>query len=147
MKMIKSLSKSLMVAALGLAVITGTINLAPSAFASGGNGGGGGGSVQAPNFSGNWSGVIMTSFGTGAFTMHISQAQTSLSGSAHFGAPIFDATLKLAAMSLNGSQFSGFVSNGEGSLPITGTLSADGSTLIGTVVELGQTFTYVVSRN
>ena len=143
MKMIKSLTKSLMVAALGLAVITGTINLAPSAFASGG----GGGTVQAPNFSGNWSGVITTSFGTGAFTMRISQSQTSLTGSAHFGAPIFDATLKLAAMSLNGSQFSGFVSNGEGSLPITGMLSADGSTLIGTVVELGQTFTYVVTRN
>jgi hypothetical protein len=147
MKIIKSLTKSLMVAALGLAVITGTISLAPRAFASGGNGGGGGGTVQAPNFSGNWSGTISTSFGTGAFTMRISQSQTSLVGSAHFGAPIFDATLKLAAMSLNGSQFSGFVSNGEGSLPITGILSADGTTLIGTVAELGQTFTYVVTRN
>jgi len=146
MKIMKSLTKSLMVAALGSAAIMGTVNFASRAFASGGNSGGGG-TIQAPSFSGNWSGTISTSFGTGTFTMRISQSQTSLSGSAHFGAPIFDATLKLAAMSLNGSQFSGFVSNGEGSLPITGMLSADGSTLIGTVVELGQTFTYVVTRS
>jgi hypothetical protein len=144
-KINKSLIRSLLVAVLGLAVVTGTINLAPRALASGGNGGGG--TVQAPSFSGNWSGTVSTSFGTGSFTMRISQSQTSLSGSAHFGAPIFDATLKLVAVSLNGSQFSGFVSNGEGSLPITGALSADGTTLIGTVVELGQTFTYVVTRN
>ena len=92
-------------------------------FASGGSGGGGGG-VKVLNFSGNWSGSISTSFGTGAFTMKISESAGSLSGSVHFGAPIFDATLKLSAVTLDGIQFSGFVSNGEGSLPITGTLSA-----------------------
>src|SRR5690348_2008714 len=116
-----------------------------SALASGGSGGGGG--VKVLNFSGNWSGSISTSFGTGAFTLKISQSASSLSGSAHFGAPIFDATLKLSAVTLDGIQFSGFVSNGEGSLPITGTLSADGSQISGTVTQLGQVYTYIVFRN
>ena len=142
-----SITKTLTLALLGFALVAGTINIAPKALASGGNngGGGGGGSVQAPAFSGNWSGTVSTSFGTGAFTMRISQSGAGLSGSVHFGAPIFDATLKLTAVS-NGSQFGGFVSSGEGSLPITGTLSADGTMIAGTVIQLGQTYTFVVTR-
>lgn len=106
---------------------------------------GGGGTPTAP-FAGNWSGTITTSFGTGAFTMRISQSQTVLSGRAHFGAPIFDATLKLAGTSLDGKHFTGTVSNGEGTLPITGTLSADGKTMTGTVIQ-GQTYTFIVTKN
>jgi hypothetical protein len=142
----------------GAALITGlvtcivalslTLSLMPnSAFASGGSGGGGGGGVKVLNFSGNWSGSISTSFGAGAFTMKISQSGGSLSGSVHFGAPIFDSTLKLVGSTSDGIQFSGYVSNGEGSLPITGTLSADGSSMAGTVVQLGETYTYLVFRN
>lgn len=126
-------------------LITTTPN---AAFASGGTGGGGGGGgVKVVNLSGNWSGTISTSFGTGAFTMKISQSVGSLSGSAHFGAPIFDSTLKLTAGTVDGIHFSGSVFNGEGSLPITGTLSPDGSTISGTVVELGEIYTYLVFRN
>lgn len=115
----------------------------PHAFAQGGGGSGGGTTV---NFAGNWTGTISTSFGTGAFTMRISQSGSTLTGSAHFGAPIFDSTLKLAATLLNPTQFSGTVSNGEGSLPIVGTLSADGKTITGTVVQ-GETYTFVVTRS
>lgn len=112
----------------------------------GGSGGGGnGGGNPAPNFSGNWSGTITTSFGTGAFTMRISQSSSVISGSVHFGAPIFDATLKLVGTLMTASQFAGAVSNGEGSLPITGTLSADGKTITGTVIQ-GQVYTYTVTR-
>ncbi len=111
--------------------------------ASGGSGGGGGGSTTP--FSGNWNGAITTSFGTGAFNLKMSQSGTTLNGSAHFGAPIFDATLKLVAGTLNTSQFAGTVSSGEGSLPITGTLSPDGATITGTVTQ-GQVYTYVVTR-
>ena len=122
-------------------------------FASGGSGsggtgggGGGGGRVTTTTFSGNWSGTITTSFGTGAFTMGLSQSQTSVSGSAHFGAPIFDSTRKVTGTLLSATQFSGLVLSGEGSLPITGTLSADGSTITGTVTQ-GEVYTYVVKRN
>jgi len=53
-------------------IVALTLNLMPNAaHASGGAGGGGGGGVKILNFSGNWSGTISTSFGTGAFTMKI----------------------------------------------------------------------------
>ena len=78
---------------------------------------------------------MTTSFGTGLYTMRISQSGTALSGSAHFGATIFDSTLKLATNASSATQFSGFVSNGEGSLPITGTISADGTTISGMAVQ------------
>lgn len=117
--------------------------LSPAVKAQKGGGGGGGG--QTAPFSGNWSGTITTSFGTGAFTMRISQSSTALSGSVHFGAPIFDATLKLTGTATSASQFSGTVSNGEGSLPITGVLSPDGSTITGTVTQ-GEVYTYSVKR-
>lgn len=106
---------------------------------------GGGGGTPSAAFAGNWSGTITTSFGTGAYTMRISQSSGVLTGSAHFGAPIFDSTLKLAANLQSASQFSGLVSNGEGSLPITGTLSADGTSITGTVIQ-GQVYTYTVFR-
>jgi len=144
MRNISLVIRTLLTGILGLIVATSAVTVTPRAFASGGNGGGG---VKVVNFSGNWSGTITTSFGTGAFTMKISQSAGSLSGSVHFGAPIFDSTLKLAALTPDGVQFSGFVSNGEGSLPITGTLSADGSQLSGTVTQLGQIYTYIVIRN
>ena len=128
------------------ALVALTIGLMPGlASASGGSGSGGGGGIQTPTFSGNWSGTITTSFGTGAFTMGISQSATAVSGSAHFGAPIFDSTRKFTGTLLNASQFSGFVLSGEGSLPITGTLSADGTTITGTVTQ-GEVYTYVVKR-
>lgn len=129
-----------------LALIVGAFSVmtlvSPPAQASGGGGGGG---TQAASFSGNWSGTITTSFGTGAFTMRIAQSSTAVSGSVHFGAPIFDATLRLAGTVQNASQLSGTVSNGEGRLPITGTLSADGTTITGTVIQ-GQVYTYTVTR-
>lgn len=137
--------QTLLTGMLSLIVAVSVTTVAPRAFASGGGGGGGG--VKVVNFSGNWSGTITTPFGTGAFTMNISQSSGSLSGSVHFGAPIFDSTLKLAALTPDGIQFSGFVFNGEGSLPITGTLSADGSQISGTVTQLGKIYTYVVVRN
>jgi hypothetical protein len=145
----KQINKNGATLVVGLAtlLIALLITMAPNTtIASGGSGSGGGG-VKVVNFSGNWNGTISTSFGTGAFTMKISESVGSLSGSAHFGAPIFDSTLKLTAATLDDIHFSGIVLNGEGSLPITGTLSADGSTISGTVVELGETFTYLVFRN
>jgi hypothetical protein len=78
--------------------------------------------------------------------MGISQSQTALSGNVHFGAPIFDSTLKLTGSTVNATQFTGYVSNGEGSLPITGTLSPDGTTITGTVTQ-GEVYTYIVKRN
>ena len=145
MKSTSKLVRSLLMGMLGLLVAMSAMTTTPRALASGGGGGGGGG-IKALNFSGNWAGTIATSFGTGAFTMKISQSSGALSGSAHFGAPIFDSTLKLAGATLDGIQFNGFVSNGEGSLPITGTLSADGSSVNGTVTQLGQVYTYIVFR-
>ena len=130
----------------------GALNFAVPAMASVGSGGGGvgggggGGGTQTPTFSGNWSGTITTSFGTGAFTMGLSQSATGVSGSAHFGAPIFDSTRKITGTLLNSNQFSGSVLSGEGSLPITGTLSADGMTITGTVIQ-GEVYTFVVKRN
>ena len=112
--------------------------------ASGGISGGGGG-VQVPSVAGNWVGSISTPFGVGAFTLRLGVSGTTVSGSAHFGAPIFDSTLHLAGSLTSASQFSGVVYNGDGNLPITGTLSADGTTLSGTVVQ-GATYTYVVTR-
>lgn len=146
MKIMNRKIRSLITGVIGLTIALGSITANLPAFASGGSGGGGGG-VKVVNFSGNWSGTITTSFGTGAYTMKISQSAGSLSGSVHFGAPIFDSTLKLAAVTLDGVQFSGFVSNGEGSLPITGTLSPDGNTIAGTVTQLGEVYTYIVIRN
>jgi hypothetical protein len=148
MKLNKTSGASLLTAVMTLVIAFGISMMPGLTFASGGSGSGGGtGGVQTPNNAGNWTGTITTPFGTGAFTMRISQSGTSLSGSAHFGAPVFDATLKLAALTLDGVNFSGFVSSGEGSLPITGTLSADGTTITGTVTELQQVWTYVVTRN
>ena len=77
--------------------------------------------------------------------MRLSVSGTSVSGSAHFGAPIFDSTLRLTGFFVSPTQLSAQVFNGEGSLPVTGTLSADGSTMTGTVVQ-GATYTYVVTR-
>lgn len=147
MKQNKTYGASLLTTCLALLVAT-TVGLKPIlSFASGtGGGGGGGGGIQTATFSGNWSGTITTSFGTGAFTMGISQSATGVSGSAHFGAPIFDSTRKITGTLLNATQFSGFVSSGEGSLPITGMLSADGTTITGTVTQ-GEVYTFVVKRN
>ena len=77
--------------------------------------------------------------------MRISQSATNLSGSVHFGAPIFDSTLKLSGTTSSSTQFSGVVFNGEGSLPITGTMSADHTTITGTVTQ-GEVYTYTVTR-
>ena len=155
MKQIKTYGASFLTTCLAL-LVASTVGLTPIlSFASGtgggggsggSGGGGGGGGIQTLTFSGNWSGTITTSFGTGAFTMGISQSTTGVSGSVHFGAPIFDSTRKLTGTLLNATQFSGFVSSGEGSLPITGTLSADGTTITGTVTQ-GEVYTYVVKRN
>jgi hypothetical protein len=132
-----------------------TIGLIPvSTFASGGGGtgGGGGGGVTIPTLSGNWIGSALVtsptgSLGTTAFSLKLSVSSGSISGSAHFGLPIFDSTLKLSAMTLDGYSFSGFVFNGEGSLPISGVMSADGNTIAGTVIEGGLLVTYTVTRN
>ena len=131
---------------------TSTSPLGPTATANasggipgGGGTGGGGGGTQAASVAGNWAGTISTPFGVGAYTMRISVSGTSLSGSAHFGAPIFDSTLRLTGSLVSATQLTGFLSNGEGSLPLTGTLSADGTTMTGTVVQ-GATYTYVVTR-
>jgi hypothetical protein len=149
---IKTHGKTIMMSTLvALAIGISLINVPTPLVASGGtggsggSGGGGGGGSRAASFSGNWSGTITTTFGTGAFTMGISQSTTTVSGSVHFGAPIFDATLKLAGVLLDASDFLGAVSNGEGSLPITGVLSADGTTITGTVTQ-GQVYTYTVTR-
>lgn len=77
--------------------------------------------------------------------MAISQSQSTVSGSMHFGAPIFDSTRKLAGTMVTPKQFSGSVSNGQGSLPISAVLSADGTTITGTVIQ-GQVYTYTVTR-
>ena len=131
----------------GLYALTGicaALLLSPAVKAQKGGGGGGGGG-QATPFSGNWSGTVTTSFGTGAFTMRISQSSTALSGNVHFGAPIFDSTLKLTDTATSVSQFSGTVSNGEGSLPISGALSPDETTITGTVTQ-GEVYSYSVRR-
>jgi hypothetical protein len=105
----------------------------------------GGAAVPTPSLSGNWSGFVSTPFGTGAFSLGISQSQSSISGSAQFGAPIFDAKGKLTAAVLNGTHFSGYVSSGEGLSPITGSLSSDGTKLSGTVIQ-GVVYSYVANR-
>lgn len=145
---------SALIALCGLAACAdsapGTSPLGPTATANAsggipGGGGGGGGGTQAPSVAGNWAGTISTPFGVGAYTMRISVSGPSVSGSAHFGAPIFDSTLRLTGSLVSATQLTGFVSNGEGSLPLTGTLSADGTTMTGTVVQ-GATYTYIVTR-
>ena len=129
------------------------ISIAPTTVkASGGGGGGGGGGVTIPTLSGNWIGSALVtsstgSLGTTAFSLKLSVSSGSITGSAHFGLPIFDSTLKLSAMTLDGSSFSGFVFNGEGSLPISGVMSADGKTIAGTVIDGGLLVTYTVTRN
>lgn len=132
--------------ALGILLSNAPTPVAASGGSGSGGSGGGSGGGQVATFSGNWTGTITTSFGTGAFSMGISQSSTTVSGNVHFGAPIFDATRKLAGTLLTPSQFAGTVSNGEGSLPITGTLSADGKTITGTVTQ-GEVYTYTVTRN
>lgn len=70
MKTQKTGGVSLLTAVMTL-LIAFSVSMMPSlTFASGPGGGGGG--IQTPTFSGNWSGTITTSFGTGAFTMGIS---------------------------------------------------------------------------
>ena len=109
-------------------------------------GGGGGGGVQTPSMAGNWVGTISTPFGVGAFTLRLGVSGTSVSGSAHFGAPIFDATLSLVGSLTAPSQLSATLFNGEGSLPLTGTMSADGRTITGTVIQGPYTYNYLVTR-
>jgi hypothetical protein len=134
-----------------LAIGIGMINQPATALASGGGGGGGGG-VSTPTLSGNWIGSALvttpTGFsGTTAFSLKLSVSGSNVSGSAHFGLPIFDATLRLTASTPDGVQFSGFVFNGEGSLPISGVMSADGKTITGTVIDGAALVTYTVTRN
>ena len=90
-------------------------------------------------------GTITTPFGVSAFTLRLGVSGTSVTGSAHFGAPLFDSTLQLGASLLSPTTFAGRVGNGDGSLPITGTMSDDGTTISGSVVQ-GATWTYVVTR-
>ena len=136
-----------------LAIGIGMINQPTTALASGGGGGGGGGGgVSTPTLSGNWVGSALVdsptgSLGTTAFSLKLSVSGSNVSGSAHFGLPIFDATVKLATATPDGVHFSGFVFNGEGSLPISGVMSADGKTITGTVIDGGLLVTYTVTRN
>ena len=132
-----------------LAIGIGMINQPATALASGGGGGGG---VSTPTLSGNWVGSALVdsptgSLGTTAFSLKLSVSGSNVSGSAHFGLPIFDSTVKLTATTPDGVQFSGFVFNGEGSLPISGVMSADGKTIAGTVIDGGLLVTYTVTRN
>ena len=136
-----------------LAIGIGMINQPATALASGGGGGGGGGGgISTPTLSGNWVGSALVdsptgSLGTTAFSLKLSVSGSNVSGSAHFGLPIFDSTVKLTATTPDGVQFSGFVFNGEGSLPISGVMSADGKTITGTVIDGGLLVTYTVTRN
>jgi hypothetical protein len=122
---------------------------------SGGSGGGGGGGISTPTLSGNWVGSALVDFvdpssgslGSTAFSLSLSVSGSNISGSARFGLPVFDATLKLTAATPDGVHFSGFVFNGEGSLPISGVMSADGKTITGTVIDGGLLLTYTVTRN
>jgi hypothetical protein len=120
-----------------------------------GGSGGGGGAISTPTLSGNWVGSALVDFvdsssgslGSTAFSLSLSVSGSNISGSAHFGLPIFDSTLKLTATTPDGIHFSGFVFNGEGSLPISGVMSADGKTIFGTVIDGGLLLTYTVTRN
>jgi hypothetical protein len=118
----------------------------------GGSGSGGGGGISTSTLSGNWIGSALVtsstgSLGTTAFSLNLSASGSNISGSAHFGLPIFDSTLKLTATTPDGVGFSGFVFNGEGSLPISGVMSVDGKTITGTVIDGGLLLTYTVTRN
>jgi hypothetical protein len=147
----KGFTSSVAIVAIAIAILA--INIAPTTVkASGGSGGGGGGGVTITTLSGNWIGSALVtssteSLGTTAFSLKLSVSSGNITGSAHFGLPVFDSTLKLSAMTLDGLSFSGFVFNGEGSLPISGVMSADGRTIAGTVIEGGLLVTYTVTRN
>ncbi len=131
------------------AIVALTICAAPVPAAASGGGGGG---VSMPTLSGNWVGSALVTSSTGslgitAFSLKLSVSGSSISGSAHFGLPIFDATLKLTATTPDGLHFSGFVFNGEGSLPISGVMSADGKTIFGSIMDGGLLLTYTATRN
>jgi hypothetical protein len=140
------------VAMVAAAIALLAISIAPTTVKASGGSGGGGGGVTIPTLSGNWVGSALVtsstgSLGTTAFSLKLSVSSGNITGSAHFGLPLFDSTLKLSAVTLDGSSFSGFVFNGEGSLPISGVMSADGKTIAGTVIDGGLLVTYTVTRN
>jgi hypothetical protein len=122
------------------------------AFASGGTGGGGtGGGVVVPatGFGGSWSGTIGDpNFGTGLFTMQLSVVGTTVTGNLRAGAPIFDAGFNMSIGSLTSpTTMVGLIARSQGFIEVTGTLSADGSTITGIFYSNGPTsYPYTVSR-
>ena len=105
-------------------------------FASGGtgiSGGGGGVAVPATGFGGNWSGTITDpNVGTGLFTMKLSVVGTTVSGNLRAGAPIFDSGFNMSSGSLTSpTTFVGSIARSHGFIVVSGTLSADGTTITG----------------
>jgi|ERR1035437_2826833 hypothetical protein len=126
------------------------------AFASGGTGGGGGtggvgGGVVVPatGFGGNWSGTIGNpTVGFGLFTMKLSVVDTTVTGQMRTGAPIFDSGFNMSSGSLTSpTTMVGFIARSQGFIEVTGTLSADGTTITGIFYSNGPNFyPYTVTR-
>jgi hypothetical protein len=107
-----------------------------TARASGGpaaGGGGGGLVVPATGFAGNWSGTIVSpDLGAGLFTLQLSVVGTSVTGHVFAGKPIFDSGFNMSSGKLTSpTTFVGLVARSHGFIEITGTLSADGTTITG----------------
>jgi hypothetical protein len=103
--------------------------------ASGGPAAGGGGGVVVPatGFAGNWSGTIVSpDLGAGLFTLQLSVVGTTVSGHVFAGKPIFDAGFNMSSGTLTSpTTFVGLIARSHGFIEVTGTLSADGTTITG----------------
>ncbi len=105
--------------------------------------------VPATGFGGNWSGTIGDSTsGTGLFTMKLSVVGTTVTGQLRAGAPIFDSGFNMSSGSLTSpTTMVGFIPRSQGAIEVTGTLSADGTTITGIFYSNGPNpYPYTVTR-
>jgi uncharacterized repeat protein (TIGR01451 family) len=89
--------------------------------------------VPATGFGGNWSGTIGNpDVGLGLFTMKLSVVGTTVTGQLRAGAPIFDSGFNMSSGSLTSpTTMVGLIARSQGFIEVTGTLSADGTTITG----------------
>jgi hypothetical protein len=116
---------------------------------AGGGGGAGGVTVAATGFGGNWSGTIGNpTVGLGLFTMKLSVVGTTVTGQLRAGAPIFDSGFNMNSGSLTSpTTMVGSIARSQGFIEVTGTLSADGTTITGIFYSNGpNSYPYTVTR-
>jgi len=105
--------------------------------------------VPATGFGGNWSGTIGDpNVGTGLFTMKLSVVDTTVTGQLRAGAPIFDSGFNMSSGYLTSpTTMVGFIARSKGAIVVTGTLSADGTTITGIFYSNGPNpYPYTVTR-